>query len=201
MGGSRNPVSPTGGLRANTVCYAIAKLVHDLDQEGQSLDLQKIWSIQDIPDVLVDALDQYAELMHMHLLAPPTGGSNPTEWAKKKASVEAAMRQEIELRCDLTDLVVSVEETRSRSAAGKRDQRMINGIQAQTKVVEVGTVGWEDLKAWAEKTSMRLTPAEAGILEAATRIRHKPLSEAQAVRAISLLERAATSGFSPKERI
>ena len=110
------------------------------------------------------------------------------------------MRQEIELRCDLTDLVVSVEETRSRSAAGKRDQLMINGIQAQTKVVEVGTVGWEDLKAWAEKTSMRLTPAEAGILEAATRIRHKPLSEAQAVRAISLLERAATSGFSPKER-
>ena len=74
----------TGGLRANTVCYAIAKLVHDLDQERQSLDLQKIWSIQDVPDILVDALDQYAELMHMHLLAPPTGGSNPTEWAKEE---------------------------------------------------------------------------------------------------------------------
>lgn len=190
----------TGGLRANTVCYAIAKLLHDLDQEGQSLDLQKFWSIQDIPDVLVDALDQYAEAMHMHLLAPPAGGSNPTEWAKKKACVDAAMRQEIELRCDLTDLVIGIEETRSRSAVGKRDQLMINGIQAQTKVVEIGAAGWENLKAWAEKTSMRLTPAEAGILEAATRIRRKPLSEAQAVRAISLLERAATSGFSPKAR-
>lgn len=136
----------------------------------------------------------------MHLLAPPTGGSNPTEWAKKKACVESALAQKVELRSDLTDLIVGVEESRSRSAAGKRDQIMINGIQAQTKVVEVGAVGWEDLKEWAKKTSMRLTPAEAGILEAATRIRHKPLSEAQAIRAIAILERASASGFSPQER-
>ncbi|MEM7599865.1 MAG: AIPR family protein [Verrucomicrobiota bacterium] len=190
----------TGGLRANTVCYAIAKLVHDLDQDKLSIDLQKLWSMQGIPDVLIDALDQYAEVMHMHLLAPPTGGSNPTEWAKKKACVESALAQKVELRSDLTDLIVGVEESRSRSAAGKRDQIMINGIQAQTKVVEVGAVGWEDLKEWAKKTSMRLTPAEAGILEAATRIRHKPLSEAQAIRAIAILERASASGFSPQER-
>jgi len=190
----------TGGLRANTVSYAIAKLVHDLGQERQSIDLQKIWLAQDIPDILINALDQYAEVMHLHLLAPIIGGSNPTEWAKKKACAEAAMRQHIELRCDLIDVVIGTEETHSRTAAGKRDQMMINGIQAQTKVVEIGTDGWKALRAWVADTSMRLSPVEAGIIEAATRIRHKPLSESQAVRAIAVLERAIDSGFAIKKR-
>lgn len=118
----------TGGLRANTVCYAIAKLVHDLRQDRQSLDLQRIWSSQEVPEVLVDALDQCAEVMHMHLLAPAVGGSNPTEWAKKPACVDAALKLKIDLRSDLNDILVGSEESRARDTDGKRDQQMINGI-------------------------------------------------------------------------
>ena len=189
----------TGGLRANTVCYAIAKLVHDLRQDRQSLDLQRIWSSQEVPEVLVDALDQCAEVMHMHLLAPPVGGSNPTEWAKKPACVDAALKLEIDLRSDLTDILIGSEESRVRDADGKRDQQMINGIQAQARVVEIGTAGWEALQIWVRDKSMRITPAENGIIEAATRIRHKPLSEAQALRAVAVFDRATEEGFA-KER-
>lgn len=190
----------TGGLRANTVCYAIAKLVHDLRQGGQSLDLQRIWSSQEIPEVLADALDQYAKVVHMHLLSPPMGGSNPTEWAKKKDCLDAALGLDVDLRGDLTDILIGVDQTRARNSDGKRDQKMINGIQAQAKVVEIGTAGWEALQIWVRSTSMRITPTESGIIEAATRIRHKPLSEAQALRALAVLDRATDEGFATKDR-
>jgi len=42
---------------------------------------------------------------------------------------------------------------------------------------------------------MRITLAESGIIEAATRIRHKPLSEAQALRAVAVFDRATEEGF------
>ncbi|MCY4301196.1 MAG: AIPR family protein [Aestuariivita sp.] len=185
----------TGGLRANTVCYAIAKLVHDLREDRRSIDLQSIWSSQEIPESLVDALDQCAEVMHMHLLTPMIGGSNPTEWAKKKACADAALKFEIDLRSDLSDILVGIEEICMRDAEGKRDQKMINGIQAQVRVVEIGSVGWKALRVWIRDTSMRITPVESGIIEAAIRIRHKPLSEAQAVRAIAVFNRATEGGF------
>ncbi len=188
----------TGGLRANTVCYAIAKLVHDLLQGGQSLDLQRIWSLQGIPEVLADALNQYAEVVHMHLLSPPMGGSNPTEWAKKKDCLSAALGLDVDLRSDLTEILVGVDETRARVAAGQRDQRTINGIQAQVKVVEIGAAGWESLQVWIRNSSMRITPTENGIIAAATRIRHKPLSEAQALRALAVFDRATKGGFVAK---
>lgn len=185
----------TGGLRANTVCYAIAKLVHDVEEQKQSIDLKKIWNGQDVPDTLVDVLDQYGEAMHMHLLSPPTGGSNPTEWAKRKACVEAAMKIALEFRSDISDMLIGTAERRERASEGRRDQRMIDGIQAQARVAEIGSDEWASLRDWARSSDMRLTPTENGILEAATQLRLRPLSEAQSVKAMAVMDRARKQGY------
>ena len=44
---------------------------------------------------------------------------------------------------------------------------------------------------------MRLTPSENGILDAATQLRLRPLSEAQSIKAIGVMERAREQGYSP----
>jgi hypothetical protein len=185
----------TGGLRANTVYYAISKLVHDISAQGQFLDLRVIWNNQSLPDPLMDVLDQYGEAMHAHLLSPPVGGSNPTEWAKKKACVEAAMETELEFRSDLSSLLIGTAERRQQRAEGRRDQRMVNGIQAQTAVAEIGSAEWVYLRNWVRASCMRLTYSEDGILEAATRLRVRPLTEAQAIKALAVLERAREQGY------
>ncbi|MDT0683416.1 AIPR family protein [Roseicyclus sp. F158] len=185
----------TGGLRANTVCYAIAKLVHDVAEQGQALDLYLIWNSQSLPEPLIDVLDQYGEAMHAHLLSPPTGGSNPTEWAKKKACVEAAMKTELEFRSDLSDMLIGTAERRHRTAEGRRDQRVVSGIQAQAAVAEIGSAEWVCLRNWVRSSGMRLTHSEDGILEAATRLRLRPLSEAQSMKAMSVMERARNQGY------
>lgn len=185
----------TGGLRAQTVCYAIAKLVHDLMDSGQSLDLRKLWTDQMPPDPLIVVLDSYAQAMHMHLLSPPAGSSNPSEWAKKKPCVDAAMAMEFDFLDPIAALLIDSGEQETRNREGRKDQRLIDGVQAQADTATFGAAGWTAVRDWIRKSKMRLTPTENGILDAATRVNLKPLSEAQSIKVMAVLDRAKESGF------
>lgn len=184
----------TGGLRANTVCYAISKLVDDLEVDGQALDLRAIWTSQDISVELSDVLDAYGEVLHLHLL-DPQGGSNPTEWAKKRACWTAARGLDVEHPADLSGLLIDAGEKRVRKAEGRKDRKMVDGIEAQAATVELGADEWSRLRGWISETGMKISPAEDGILELAERIRVKPLSEAQARRAMEVRFRAMSTGY------
>lgn len=185
----------TGGLRAQTVCYAIAKLVRDVTDVGQSLDLRKLWTDQIPPDPLVVVLDRYAQAMHMHLLSPPAGSSNPSEWAKKKLCVDAAMAMDFEFLDQIAGILIDSGEQKTRIREGRKDQKLVDGVKAQADTATLGAVGWTAVRDWVRSTKMRLTPTESGILDAATRVNLKPLSEAQSIKAMAVLDRARESGF------
>lgn len=188
----------TGGLRAQTVCYAIAKLVHDVTDSRRSIDLRKLWSDQSVPEPLSEVLDRYGEAMHMHLLSPPANSSNPSEWAKKKACLASAMSMELDYLEPLADLLIDAGERRSRTQEGRRDQKLVDGFKAQEEVATFGVSNWAALQGWARKTAMRMTPTENSILDLATRVNLKPLSEAQSVKAMVILDRAKAAGFGKK---
>jgi hypothetical protein len=185
----------TGGLRAQTVCYAIAKLVHDVTDAKQSLDLRKIWTGQSVAEPLIEVLDGYAEAMHMHLLSPLTGSGNPSEWATKKPCVDAAMSMELDFLGPLSDLLTANVEQQARAREGRRDQKLVDGVQAQADAATFGATNWTALRDWVRSSKMRLAPTESGILDAATRVNLKPLSEAQSIKAIAVMNRARESGF------
>ncbi len=185
----------TGGLRAQTVCYAIAKLVRDVSDVGKSLDLRKLWTDQTLSDPLVVVLDRYAQAMHIHLLSPPTGSSNPSEWAKKKPCVDAAIAMDFEFLDPIAGVLIDSEEQKTRVREGRTDQKLVDGVKAQTDTATFGVAGWTAVRDWVRSTKMRLTPTESGILDAATRVNLKPLSEAQSIKAMAVLDRARESGF------
>ena len=188
----------TGGLRAQTVCYAIAKLVHDVTDSRRSIDLRKLWNDQIVSEPLSEVLDRYCEAMHMHLLAPPANSSNPSEWAKKKACLDAAMSMEVDFLGPLSDLLIDTGEQRSRAQEGRRDQKLVDGVKTQEEVAMFGVSNWTALRDWTRKTGMRMTPTENSILDLATRIHLKPLSEAQSAKAMAVLKRARAAGFGKK---
>jgi hypothetical protein len=185
----------TGGLRAQTVCYAIAKLVHDVTDSQRSIDLRKLWSDQNVSEPLSEVLDRYGEAMHLHLLSPPANSSNPSEWAKKKLCLDSAMSMEVDYLEPLADLLIDAGERRSRTQEGRRDQKLVDGVKAQEEVAKFGVSNWTALRGWAHKTAMRMTPTENSILDLATRVNLKPLSEAQSVKAMVVLDRAKAAGF------
>jgi hypothetical protein len=185
----------TGGLRAQTVCYAIAKLVRDVTDAGQSLDLRKLWTDQIPPDALIVVLDSYARAMHMHLLSPPAGSSNPSEWAKKKPCVDTAMAMEFDFLDPIADILIDSGEQQTRNRDGRKDQKVVDGVRAQADAATFGASNWTALRDWVRNSKMRLTPTESGILDAATRVNLKPLSEAQSIKAVAVLSRAQENGF------
>lgn len=185
----------TGGLRAQTVCYTISKFVRDVTDAGQAVDLRKLWNEQTVSDQMAEVLDRYGEAMHSHLLSPPANSSNPSEWAKKKPCAEAAMSMDLDYLDPLADVLIESGEQRSRARAGRKDQKLVDGIKAQTDVATFRAKNWTILRDWIRRSNMRLTPSESGILDAATRVNLKPLSEAQSVKAIAVLERAKEGGF------
>lgn len=186
----------SGGLRAQTVCYAIAKLVRDIGNSGKAIDLRGLWKRQAVPEAMAKVIDIYGEAMHRHLLSPPAGSSNPSEWAKKKACLDQAMTIRLDCLDTIADLLIDTGEQRGRVREGRRDEKQVDGIKAQADVATFGAANWEALRDWTYQSRFRMTPSESGVLDAATRVRLKPLSEAQSIKAMAMLSRAREAGFS-----
>ncbi|MDC0121553.1 AIPR family protein [Amylibacter sp.] len=185
----------TGGLRAQTVCYTISKLVHDISSRKQAIDLQEIWKRQDISTELTNVIDAYAEAMHNHILSPPAGNGNPSQWAKKKSCAEDAMKIELDFLNNLENQLIGKSEEEYRNKEGKKDQVLVDGLTAIIKAGEIGKDNWLRLQSWLNSSNTKISYSENGILEAATKIHLKPLTEAQAQKILKLLEKAQAEGF------
>ena len=182
-----------GGYRANVVAYAIAKLAHDVAQRGESINFERIWRTQDISPALRDALVISAKPVHDVIVDPPEGIRNVTEWAKQQACWHRAMGLQVTWPESLeTELVSSVERNEVKRAAVK-DQRMLNGIEAQTVVVRAGSALWSDVKVWG-MTKGLLSPDDQGILDVAISMPAKVPSEKQSLRTIEILQRLRDEG-------
>ena len=86
-----------GGYRANVVAYSLSYLY--LKYDGR-IDYSLFWSKQfdGITDRLEEALETLAKEAYAHIMAPPAGISNLSEWAKKKECWETFNVKSIELQ-------------------------------------------------------------------------------------------------------
>ncbi len=182
-----------GGYRANVVAYAISKLAHDVAQRGGSINFERVWRAQNISPGLRDALVVGAKAVHDVIVNPPDGMRNVTEWAKQQACWHRVMGLQVSWPDALdTELVSSFEKGEEKRAAVK-DQRMLNGIEAQMVVVQAGSALWNDVKAWGMSKGL-LSATDQGILDVAISIPDKVPSEKQSVRTIEILQRLHEEG-------
>jgi hypothetical protein len=183
-----------GGYRANTVAYAISKLSHDMNVYGYSVNFEAIWKTQKISDALAQALLIAASEVHKVLISPSSGISNVTEWAKQQACWSRASKLEINWPLEWLNEVIGKAQVKSQIKAAAKDQRMVNGIEAQMLVVNAGGSLWQEVISWAMSRGL-LSSDERGILQAATVTRPKPATEKQALKAIEILRRLHSEGL------
>ena len=182
-----------GGYRANVVAYAISKLAHDVAQRGRSINFERVWRAQGISPGLRDALLVSAEAVHDVIVDPPGGMRNVTEWAKQQACWHRVMGLHVSWPDALdTELFSSSERDEVKRDAVK-DQRMLNGIEAQMVVVQAGSALWSGVKVWGMSKGL-LSAADQGILDVAISIPAKVPSEKQSVRTIEILQRLHEEG-------
>ena len=182
-----------GGYRANVVAYTISKLAYDLSEMGDSVDFGRIWRNQELSPGLREALTVSAKAVHDVIIDAPEGTRNVTEWAKQQACWHRVMRLNVEWPKTLGVELLGSAERKELEQDATKDQRLLNGIEAQTIVYQAGPILWNDLKMWGVSSGL-LSPTDVGVLDVAGSIPDKLPSEKQSVRAISILRRLRDEG-------
>lgn len=182
-----------GGYRANVVAYAISKLAHDVEQLGRAVDFDTIWKAQTLSPRMRNVLTIIAKAAHDVIVEPPAGIRNVTEWAKQQACWNRVAALKIDLPSGLKDELVTGAEQREIRRSAVKDQKILNGIDAQTTVIKAGGKFWRSVRDWGASHKL-LTPMEAGILDVAASIPAKIPSEKQCIRAIETLRKLQSEG-------
>lgn len=95
---------------------------------------------------------------------------------------------------DWLDTLLTGDEQKETKRSAVKDQRMLNGIEAQTAVIKAGKEFWRNAKAWGAAKEL-LTATESGILDVAASVPAKIPSEKQCIRAIETLRKLHLEGF------
>ena len=184
-----------GGYRANVVAYTIAKVAHDVASQNRAVDFEAIWRRQSQGPALDEAVAVAGEQVHDVLVHPPDGIRNVTEWAKKQACWARVRKLDIEWPDAFLQGLISVERQRDAVRTGRREQRELNGMEAQIAVVNAGGQFWSDALAWG-KARQLLTPTETGILSTAAGVPSKMPTDKQSSKAIEVLGKLNAEGYS-----
>lgn len=182
-----------GGYRANIVAYTLAKLGNDVAASRNEVDFDRVWREQSVSAPLDSALLAGAEAIHLAIVNPPAGSRNVSEWAKQQACWSRVAGLEIEWPEDLSRALVAKSESVARQRDAEAVQRIDNGIEAQTAVIEAGAKAWADVKEWGVARRL-LTPDDVSFLEVCASIPRKVPSEKQCARALAILRRLHSEG-------
>ena len=183
-----------GGYRANIVAYAIAKMAHDVRERGRAVDFQNIWHRQALPPAMGPALVAVAESVHDVLVAPAAGISNVTEWAKKQMCWKRVSELVVAWPRPFLDDLISTADRRDAIRSARREQRELNGVEAQIAVVNAGSAFWAEALAWGSERGL-LSPTEDGVLGMVANPTSRTPTERQASRAIEALSKLQSEGY------
>lgn len=189
-----------GGYRANIVAYAIAKLVRDLSREGRGINLDLVWSAQQIPTALADALVVAADAVRTVIVNPISSATtNVTEWAKKELCWKRVEELAVDWPASLETVLVGYEELWQRASDAVKQQKEDNKINAQIEVVKAGHSVWNQVRDWAIQHGM-LSMKERDVLAIASDTSGKLPTDRQSIVIMSALEKLKKAGcpFGPK---
>lgn len=182
-----------GGYRSQHVVLAVGALANAAKEMGKSVDFLSIWNRQGVTSAFERALGQAANVAHQVLMNPGEGYRNISEWAKQPKCWNAVKQVQVQWDEDWISELISTEEERDIKSAGARDQKELNGIEAQSIVVEAGPQFWQDILDWCTKEG-EATDKERGILRYAAAMPNKIPSDKQSVVLVNLMARLRKSG-------
>ena len=185
------------GYRANIVTYSLA-LLHRLIREqfpGSDLDLQLIWTRQQVPDVVTNELVRITKCVFDTITDPSRGTINVTQWCKRDACWDDVKKCRLKLFSDIEAVLVGKEEEKSSEKEAKRDQKLFSGVEAQTRVIELGAEYWIKVNEFVTIKKISFSPDQMRAINYAMRIPTQLPNAYQSTLLLSLLEEAKANGF------
>lgn len=182
-----------GGYRSQHVVLAVGALANAARTLGKSVDFLSIWNRQAVTPAFERALGQAADAAHDVLMQPGEGYRNISEWAKQPKCWNALKQKNVYWDEGWISELISLEEEREIKSEGVKDQKELNGIEAQSIVVEAGAQFWQNVLEWCKKEG-EATDKERGILQYAASMPNKLPSDKQSIILVDLMARLRKSG-------
>lgn len=182
-----------GGYRAQHVALAIGLLADAITSKGKSADFLAIWNMQGLAPSFERALAQAADAAHAALMNPGEGYRNISEWAKQPKCWLALKQAEVAWDNEWLEGLIDKEQADELQREGVRNQKELNGIEAQTAVVEAGADFWKDVLDWCIKED-EASEKERGVLKAATGIPAKIPTDKQSIILVEMMRRLRKGG-------
>ena len=186
------------GYRANTVTYSMALLIHALKSHKQDIDLLKVWNRQATSFSLNEVLLHIAKQVQVRIISSAEAYkvANVTEWCKREKCWEDLLQSvNVRLGGDLEKDLIDAEEKQGAKRSARREQKVLNDIEAQTYVVGRGSTYWTKLHKWASE-GLVMTPSEMDFLSVAASMTSRKIpSGPQSQRVIAAEKKALAEGF------
>jgi hypothetical protein len=180
-----------GGYKANIVTYSLALLSHLVVKAGSYLDFSKIWDEQKISFAAEAQLLTIASEVND---AIQDTDANVTQYCKQALCWQTVQKLDISLSDAFLKELIGREKIQEQKKSAGKQQVVLNGIQAQTYVVEQGAVYWKKVLLWNQEIHI-FSAKEVGVIEYAAKIPGKIPSEAQSKILLQVEARAKTDGF------
>lgn len=182
-----------GGYRSQHVVLAVGALANAARSYGKSVNFLSIWNYQGVTAAFERALGQAADVAHDALMSPGDGYRNISEWAKQPKCWDSVKSKHVEWDKEWLDELISLEEEKEIKSESAKGQRELNGIEAQSIVVEAGAFFWQNILKWCQKEG-EATEKEFGILKCAANMPSKLPSDKQSVILVKLMARLQKTG-------
>lgn len=182
-----------GGYLSQHTVLAIGALSSAVRRMKKRMNFLAVWNTQGLPEPLRRALEQAADAAHTVLMHPASGYRNISEWAKQKACWDKLETLKVDWDQAWVDSLISIEDEADTQREESKVQKELNGIEAQTLVLQQGAEFWRKVLAWCKKEG-ECTPKELGILEVATQMPRRMPSDKQSVILVNLMDRLKSGG-------
>ena len=182
------------GYKANIVTYVLAKYSRELIDRAFRIDFDRIWKNQAISPRFLELLIATAKFVNKEIQNKDADISNVTEWCKKEICWQRMERAKFDVSYTDAPEIIEAVAAKEEEVDARRDQVIVDGINAQTIVVEKGSSYWEKMQQWLLEHSFTITESEEGILQSACNPKRIP-SEKQAKILLKIEERVKSEGF------
>lgn len=151
--------------RANIVTYSIAVIVDKLNKlySDKSIDYKKIWNEQKMYKELRNQLLRTTKEMLAFITRDDRQTLNVTEWCKKEECWKRASSYNFELNEEFVESLVDNYLIKQEEKDSKKEQKMVNQLNADIQVIGLGQEYWEKVYNWGREQKL-FTPIEDDLI-------------------------------------
>lgn len=185
-----------GGYRANVIYYTVAQFRGLIKRQfpGYDFDLGTIWNKQELPDTVEEPLLKLAELILGKITDPHRKIINVTQWCKRLECWDSVKKVTMTFPEEIEAYLITVDDEKDAQRLAKKNQKIVNDINAQVEVVKYTASQWKKLAEFAVMNHLA-TPTDVTSLAIACKIPEKLPNIYQSKRLLWLLGKAKEEGF------